>query len=520
MNQLWQHSASSLSSMMKQGEATSTEIVRAHLDRIAAVEGRIRALTEVLRERALEDAAACDARRTRGESRGPLDGVPVTVKECFDVGGRATTLGIPSWSGRIAARDSAMVTALRDAGAVVLGRTNLSQTMLYVEARNPLFGQTANPWSLRHTPGGSSGGEGAAIACGESPLGVGTDIGGSIRTPAHFCGIAGLKPTLDRLPMKGYRTVLAGQEAVRGMAGPMARTAGDLALFFAALDPAHLNALDPRVPPLPWPDPATVAVPRLRVGVFTDDGVLSPSRAVARAVERAAEALRARGATVVPFSPPDVRSLIGAYLGALSADGGEVLVAALSGGDVDPVLEPLRQMSAVPAAARRLLARAVAFAGQRNLALMLDSMGDKSVAELWRLTDQLRAYRTALVEAMDRAGLDLLLCPPFATPALPHGASKNFTLASSYSMVFNATQMPAGVVPVTRVRAGETTRRAGGDLLARQAARVDEASLGLPVGVQLVGRLYRDHEVLAAMIAVEAELQGDPETPRTPVEPS
>jgi fatty acid amide hydrolase len=156
------------------------------------------------------------------------------VKECFDVAGRATTLGIPAWRDRIADQDSAMVRALRHAGAIVLGRTNLSQTMLYVEARNPVFGQTANPWSLAHTPGGSSGGEGAAIAAGASPLGVGTDIGGSIRTPAHFCGVAGLKPTLDRLPMKGYRTVLAGQEAVRGMGGPLARTTADLALFFPA----------------------------------------------------------------------------------------------------------------------------------------------------------------------------------------------------------------------------------------------------------------------------------------------
>jgi fatty acid amide hydrolase len=518
MTPLWQHTATSIASLLQRREATAVQVLQAHLDRIAAVDSRVRAFTEVLAQSALLEAQASDARRAKGEARGPLDGVPVSIKECFDFEGRATTLGIPSWKGRIARRDAAMVTALRDAGAVMLGRTNLSQTMLYVEARNPIFGQTANPWSLDHSPGGSSGGEGAAIACGASPLGVGTDIGGSIRTPAHFCGIAGLKPSLDRLPMKGYRTVLAGQETVRGMGGPMARASADLVLFFAALDPRRLAALDPRVPPLPWEAPDQVRIEGLRVGVYSDDGVLPASHSIGRAVERAASALRARGATVEAFEPPGVRELLSAYLGALSADGGAGLVAALEGGEIDPVLQPLRRMAAVPAMARNVVGRAAGVLGQDNLALMLDAMGDKTVAELWRLTDQVRTYRTTLLDAMDRQRLDLLVCPPFATPALPHGASKNFTLASSYSILFNATQLPAGVVPVTRVRAEETARHGGSDLLSRQAARIDAASAGLPVGVQVVGRAWRDHEVLAAMMAIEGEVKRDEGYPVTPVE--
>jgi fatty acid amide hydrolase len=517
---LWQHSATSLASLLDRREVTSVEVLRAHLDRIAAVDGRVRAFTEVLADSARLEAEASDARRAQGQARGPLDGVPVSVKECFDFEGRATTLGIPSWRGRIAGRDAAMVTALREAGAVLIGRTNLSQTMLYVEARNPIFGQTANPWSLAHSPGGSSGGEGAAIACGESPLGVGTDIGGSIRTPAHFCGVAGLKPSLDRLPMKGYRTVLAGQETVRGMGGPMARTAADLALFFRALDPRRLADLDPRVPPLPWEDVDRVATGSLRVGVYSDDGILPASHSVSRAVDRAAGALRTRGATVVPFVPPGVRALLSAYLGVLSADGGAGLVAALADGEIDPVLQPLRQMARVPAAARRFIARGASLLGQPNLSLMLDAMGEKTAGELWRLTDQVRTYRTTLLEAMDRERLDLLLCPPFATPAMPHGASKNFTLASSYSILFNATQFPAGVVPVTRVREGETGRQPGADLLHRQAAKIDDASAGRPVGVQVVGRPWRDQEVLAAMIAIESEVKRDEGFPVTPVEPA
>ena len=504
--------------MMDRREVSACEVLRGHLDRIDAVDVRIRAFTEVLREQAQSDAEASDARRARGEALGPLDGLPVTFKECFDVASRATTLGIPSWAGRIAERDAAMVTALRQAGAVMLGRTNLSQTMLYVESRNPVFGQTANPWSLAHSPGGSSGGEGAAVASGMSPLGLGTDIGGSIRTPAHFCGVAGFKPSLDRLPMRGYRTVLAGQEAVRGMGGPIARTVGDLALLFRALDPRRLSALDPRVPPLPWDEPDGVRVAGLRVGFYDDDGLLAPSRSVSRAVQRAVDVLRAQGCTLKSFVPPDVRGVISAYLGALSADGGAGIVAALAGGEVDPVLEPLRRMASVPASARRIVARTARVLGQGNIALMLDAMGDKSVSELWALTDRLRTQRSSLLDAMEQSGVDVLLCPPFATPALPHGASKNFTLASSYSILFNAAQLPAGVVPVTRVRPEEAGRTAGGDALQRQAARVDAASSGLPVGVQVVGRAWRDHEVLAVMRAIERDVSRDEGFPATPVE--
>jgi len=515
--QLWRLPATALSSMLGRGEVSASEVLRAHLGRIEQVDQRIHAFTEVLHDRARADAEASDARRKRGELRGSLDGVPVSIKECYDIEGRATTLGIASWRGRIAERDAAMVTLLREAGAVVLGRTNLSQTMLYIEARNPLFGQTANPWSADHTPGGSSGGEGAAIASGMSPLGVGTEIGGSIRTPCHFSGICGIKPSLDRLPMRGYRTVLAGQETVRSMGGPMARTVGDLALFFRALDPRRMYALDSRVPPLACEDPGSVKLEGLCVGMYVDDGVIPASRAIARAVQRAADALSARGCVVRGFRLPDVRAMLASFLGALTADAGAAVLGALAGGPIDPVLEPMKRLASVPLQARRLMARAARALGQPNFAFMLDAMGAKTAAELWRLTALLRDYRVALLDSMDRLGVDVLLCPPLATPAFPHGGSKNFTLASSYSMVFNATQMPAGVVPVTRVREGETARAKSRDSIERHAAQIDARSVGLPVGVQVVARPWKDHVALAVMAAIESEVSSDAGFPTTPV---
>jgi fatty acid amide hydrolase len=257
----------------------------------------------------------------------------------------------------------------------------------------------------------------------------------------------------------------------------------------------------------------------LRVGTYADDGVLPASRAIVRAIDRAAGAMRARGCELRAFELPAMRPLLSAYLGALSADGGAAIVAALAGGEIDPVLEPLRRMAGVPARARRLAARAARAFGQEKLALMLDAMGEKTAGELWQLTDALRTYRNALLESMEHHGVDVLLCPAYATAALPQGASKNFTLASSYSIVFNATQLPAGVVPVTRVREDETERPAARDLLERQAAKVDAASAGLPVGVQVVGRPWRDHLVLAAMRAIQAEVSRDEGYPVTPVDP-
>jgi fatty acid amide hydrolase len=169
---------------------------------------------------------------------------------------------------------------------------------------------------------------------------------------------------------------------------------------------------------------------------------------------------------------------------------------------------------------RRVAAQVARALGQPGLALMLASMGAKTASELWEITARLRAHRAALLAAMDAEQLDILLCPAFATPALPHGASKNFTIGSSFSILFNATQLPAGVVPVTRVRPNEAGREPSRDLLDKRAAEIDAASEGLPVGVQVVGRAWKDHVVLAAMRAIEADVTRDQGFPVTPVDPA
>jgi fatty acid amide hydrolase len=511
-------SATEIARLLAAGEISSEEITQAHLDRIDDIDGRIRAFTTVLRSEALAAARRADEERRRGEARGSLHGLPVSVKESLDMAGFAPTLGVSSRQKLLATEDAGIIECLRRAGAVILGRTNVSQLLLYHESRNPLFGQTANPFSLAHTPGGSSGGEAAALAAGMSPLGIGTDIGGSIRVPAHFSGIAGLKPTLDRWTNKGSNTALVGQEAVRSQLGPMARSARDLALIVGALDPRSMTALDPRVPPLSIGDPARIDVAGLRFGFFASDGLIPSSTAVARAVGEAAAALRARGASGVAFAVPGIEDAIYSYFAALSADGGKMVVGHLEGGPVDGSLQSLRTLANLPAPVRRVAAKVAGLAGEHRLRRLLEAMGEKSVAELWRLTAAIRAFRAAILSAMQAASIDLLLCPAHATPALPHGLSSDFALAGSPCMPWNLVQFPAGVVPVTRVRASEASRERPRDRLEKRAAEVDRQSVGLPVGVQVVGRPWEEDRVLAAMIAIDEVAGASPEFPKTPVQ--
>ena len=515
--QLFTLDAVELTERLARGEVSSREVTQAHLDRIAARDGEVHAFTSVLREQALADADRADAERAKGEVRGPLHGLPMSIKECFDFAGQATTIGVAARTSHRATRDAAMVELLRESGAVLLGRTNLSQFMLFNESRNPVFGQSANPFSLEHATGGSSGGEAAAIAAGMSPLGIGTDIGGSIRVPAAQCGIAGLKPTLDYFPLRGCQSGIPGQEVVRAAAGPMARSVRDLELVMRALDPARMSRLDARVAPLaPWRG-ADADLRKLRVGVLLDDGFVRPSHAVARAVEQAGKWLAARGVEVVPFAPPGVHDAIFAYIGAFSADAAQTMEAMDRGGPIDPALVGLRRMARMPAPMRAAVARLAALSGEPVLARLVGALGRKPVEQLWKLTVAIRAYRFEMQDAWEAARLDAVVCPPYATPALPHGMSKDFALAGTPAMLWNIVQFPSGVVPVGRVRAPEARRDEARDKLERHAAKVDAASAGLPVAVQVVARPWAEPTVLALLAAIEADARGEAEYPLTPV---
>lgn len=512
------HSAVELEQLLARGEVRSVEIVEALHARADEVEPKVGAFAHQLRKQALAEAKAADEARARGESMGPLHGLPITVKENVDVGGMPSTIGMRARSQHVAGEDAVVVRLLREAGAIVLGKTNVPQTLLApMESTNALFGTTHNPWRHGHGPGGSSGGEAAAIASGQSLFGIGTDIGGSIRVPASFCGICGLKPTRQRWSNLGSQGVLRGQELVQSQIGPMARTVDDLALLMRVLDTPKHTPFDPRVPPVPLGEPGTIDPTTLRFGYYEDDGFFTPAASVRRGVREAVAMLEAAGCEVVRFSPPNVEELVSLYFRGVSADGTATVIEALDGEPFAPPLKTVGRLAKMPTQARKGLAAAMGLMGEQRVQMLVDALGEKRVKEFWSICARRGDLQIEEERAWDLARVDVVIAPAFATTAAPIGMSHDFTLGFVCAARYNLLDRPAGVVPVTRVRPDETQRTATRDRLDKRAAQIEAASAGLPVGVQLVGRPWREAQLLAAMRFLHHQAGARADFPATPV---
>ena len=282
-------SATELAGLIRRGDVSAREVVDAHIARIEAVNPQLNAVVFPMFEEARAAAEAADAARSRGDPMGVLHGVPMTLKDQHLVAGTPTTLGLPSRRGHRAAADGPCVARLRAAGAIFLGKTNVGQVLFSYESDNPLFGRSSNPWSLDRSPGGSSGGEAAIVAAGGSALGFGADLGGSVRVPAHFCGVHSLKPTAARLTnLDTPEGIFCEQETIPAQPGPIARHVGDLELAMSVVAAPGMDRLDPSVPAVPWRE--SHGVEGLHVGWYEDDGAFRPSPAVRRAVRDAAAA--------------------------------------------------------------------------------------------------------------------------------------------------------------------------------------------------------------------------------------
>ncbi len=517
--EVWRLTASEMLGHLASGELTSVALIQALRARIQAHDPALRAFV-MLRDEALDEAHRADQARARGEARGALHGLPITIKDNVEVVGTASTLGLAARRHHRAAKDAVLVEALREQGAIVLGKTNVPQLLLAQETENATFGVTGNPWHLDRVPGGSSGGEAAAIAAGMSPLGVGTDIGGSIRIPAHFCGVYGLKPTLDRWSNRGSIGAILGQEVVRSQIGVLARSQRDLSLAWRSVDPRAMARSDPRVPPLRAGDPIDVDLSGLTIGYVDDDPFLAPVPSIQRAIRRACDVLSAAGAAVVPHRPVSSDDLVYLWLAALGADGLRTMDAALDGEEAIPQLKPARALNQLPPLARRAAATVAEQLGERRVARLLTSVGEKGVDELWRLTQRRTELRNEEFDRWARGRLDALICPPHVVPALPHRDSGDFILSLGSTFRWSLLDFPAGVAPITRVERDDLGRyRAGTERIDKKVAAIDAASIGLPVGVQVVGRPYREDVVLAVMGALETGVGGDAGYPKTPVTP-
>lgn len=499
--------AAELVAELRSGGISATAAVEAHIARIEGFEPALNAIVVRRFDRARAEAAAADAAAGSGEPLGPLHGLPITLKEQFLLEGTPTTFGFEWRRMHVAGHTGPVVSALRAAGAIVLGKTNVSQTLGFHEADNPVYGMTRNPWDVSRTPGGSSGGEAAIIASGGSPLGLGGDLGGSIRIPAHFTGVAALKPTSGRLPPDDTPSDIATvPRQLPAQPGPMARDVADLHLAMSIMTPVGVET-SPDVPayPVELPD-----VRGLRVAVQLDEAFFRSAPAVRRALREATADLAAAGASVVQFQPPALAEASRLFIRVMAADRGLWLRASLHGDAPDRRVAGLLKAAALPNAVRPLLAAALRVSGQRHLAFTIDAARSSRGAALKQLEADIEAYRTAYARAMGERGVDIVLSPPHALPALRHGASEHLHVsnAAAYSVLYNVLGLPAGVVPVTTVRKGEESDRPRSrDPVERVAAETERGSAGLPVGVQVAARAWREDLVLGAMRAIEVAVR-------------
>src|SRR5215472_15057046 len=294
-------SACEIARLVRRKERSPVEVVEAHLSRIEKLNPEINAFSYVDYDGARAQARRAEKIVGNGGELPPLLGVPITVKSCIDVAGLPCEAGSNLRAGYVAAHDATLVARLRQAGAILLGNTSTPEALMAYHTDNELQGRTNNPWDLARTPGGSSGGEAAAIATGMSAAGIGSDGGGSIRVPAHFSGICGLKPTPGRIPITGHWPESGGPFALLGVVGPMSRSVEDLDILFRVI--AGFDDGDPCAAPLPLRWPNDDELRELRVGFYEDDGFSPPTPETRAAVRAAAAHLRQSGFEVEPFRP-------------------------------------------------------------------------------------------------------------------------------------------------------------------------------------------------------------------------
>ncbi|MFM7109396.1 MAG: amidase family protein [Planctomycetaceae bacterium] len=467
------------------GAARAADVLAAAEARHDAAHPRLNALVQPRFSEARAEAATAAA--------GPLAGVPVSVKECFPVRGLATTLGIEARQDHRDAADAEIVVRLRAAGAAVVGKANVPQAMFLHETDNPVWGRTNHPRDAARGPGGSSGGDAALVAAGVVPLAVGNDLAGSLRQPAHACGVAALVPRSAVLGEGGAIDTLPHLGVVRPRAGFLAATVADLRLALRAVGRAAAPSGD-----------AARGVAGMRIGWWDDAGPIPPSAAVARAVAEAVARLARVGATVVPLAGDVAREAAWIHLAILGADGGADIRRLFAGGRPIPGVARLLRLAGLPRGWRPALAAIARLAGRGIEAEGLARTGPRDAAGLARLLAA-RADVAARFHAL-AAGLDAVVCPVSALPALRHGTAARLVLAAAPCLLANLLDLPAGAVPVTEVLADEEAARpASRDPVLREAAACDRGSAGLPVGVQVVACPGRDEDAaLDVMAAVEA----------------
>ena len=454
-------SATSLAEVIQRKELSSLEVIDAHLAQIERANPALNALVRVFADAARQRAREADEALARGESHGPFHGVPMTVKDAWELAGAPSTGGTIGRANHIPERDATVIALMRAAGAIPIGMTNVPELSLAFESDNLIYGRTNNPWDPARTPGGSGGGGAAAVAAGMSAVEIGADLGGGIRLPSHFCGIAGLRLTNGRAPLTGYFPPALGWPVHFSASGPMARRVADLeAACFVIFGPDWIDSHVHDVPILRM----AAGVQGLRIAVHTNNGIMPARADVAAAVMTAARTLADAGALVEEAVPPEIAQCLDLLLGVATADRGDGMRALLAMAGTDrshPYLDAM-------------------------LAMGKEHKSAGFVNGLWIQVDLYRGQMLAFLR-----NYDLILCPVQALPAIEHGTWLNGDVfpGFSYTVAYNLTGWPAAVV------------------------RCGTSPEGLPIKVQAVARPWREDVALTVAQHLETALGGYQQPP-------
>ncbi|KAF2994002.1 hypothetical protein E8E13_002387 [Curvularia kusanoi] len=456
------------------GQLSAAQVTDAYLQRAAVAQGLSNCLTELLPSLARDRAIELDDYFVRNKRPiGPLHGLPISLKEHIGLKGLHCTTGYVSQWENIAKEDAHIVRVLHDAGAVFHCRTTIPQTMMHLETDSNLYGVTVNPYNSSLTPGGSSGGEGALIALRGSCLGIGSDVGGSIRSPAANCGIYGLKPTAFRLPTDGWGYMMAGADTTETVLGPLSTSLQGLKIFMKTIIDSEPWLEEPALIPMPW-RPYSVPTDRpLRIGVLWHDGIVKPHPSITRALNTIVSKLRANDVEIVDFAP-HLHDKAWTILASLYyPDGGQAdsELIATSG-------EPWRPLSE--------------WIIKKNPCVKTLSVG-----ELAYWLEEREEYRKEYAMHWNKYGVDALLCPVGPGAAPKHNTAKYW----NYTSQWNLLDYPGLVFPVTMVDKERDSWNSDGQILGDQDQ--DHRKLwdpdefhGAPVGLQLVGRRFEDEKIV------------------------
>ncbi|KAI9590976.1 amidase signature domain-containing protein [Syncephalis fuscata] len=519
-DELLNMSARKLCAAIAAKQLTAVDAVRVFGKKAIEAHVRLNCLTEICISEAISDARVLDARLANGGPVGPLHGLPISVKDSVGMKGYDACIGYSAWTETPLSEDAVVIKCLRRAGAIPFVKTNIPQTLLAFECENPVFGRTLNPFNDKLTPGGSSGGEGALIGAKGSILGIGTDIGGSVRIPAHFCGIYSLKPTADRMPNKGTLGGLKGQELVRATIGPMASDVDSLDLFMDVLLGQEPWIEDELCVPMPW---KTWSPPeKLCIGYFTFNGFLPVPPACQRAVMHTVEVLRAAGHDVVEFELPNAHEALVVFHGLMSADGGHGILEKLQGDPVGAPVQALKTLVDFPRIVRHLICWVLSsWMGEPMLADVIAATCPKNYIDICGFVARRDAYRelfasTARESAIQQCGrpFDAIICPGFGFPAIPHNSAGDLILASGYTALQNLLDVPTGVIPTINLDKEldaqiEHVSWLGEDVpigyMEKQFRPYYDVELmhGQPLGIQIFAERFREEKVIGCMKIID-----------------